>query len=478
MKNSFYNVTEHGILGDGTTDNTAAIQILISKMEAGGGGTIYFPSGEYVSGTIELKSNMTLLLDAGAVILGSDNPDCYPMIDRNVIEGWFQPTHSGLVKTLNAKNVAVKGRGIINGRGYNWWHKFGDERPRSIEFIHCENVLIDGIQIINSPMWTIHPVCCNNVTVHNITIENPADSPNTDGINPDGCSNVHISDCMIDVGDDCLTLKSGTQHDLYINKHACENITVTNCTMVHGHAGVVIGSEMSGGVRNVVISNCVFSGTDRGVRIKTRRLRGGMVEDVRVNNLVMDRVFCPIVINCFYHCGTSPEDLEFASSPEKQPVRDDTPIFRNLYFSNLTVRHSVAAACYVEGLPEMPVDGITMDNVTVDMRCGADAEPQNPAMTFAAEKNDIRMKGKGMLISNAQNIILRNVHVDAPNEITVMLKNCNNVQITGMSADRDRGGKPIFQLEDSKDVFVAAQGAYSKENNWLTQTNCENVQIG
>lgn len=478
MKSSFYNVTEYGILDDGTTDNTAAIRALIAEMEANGGGTLYFPAGKYVSGTIELKSNMTLLLDAGAEILCSEDPEKFPVIDKTVIEGWFRPTRSGFIKALNAKNVAVKGRGTLNGRGYNWWHKYGDDRPRSIEFINCENVLIEGIQIMNSPMWTVHPVCCNNVTIHGISIKNPADSPNTDGINPDACSNVHISDCTVDVGDDCVTLKSGTQNDLYIKKHACENITVTNCTMIHGHAGVVIGSEMSGGVRNVVISNCVFCGTDRGIRIKTRRLRGGIVEDVRISNIIMDRVFCPIVLNCFYRCSTTPEEMTFVSSPEKQPVRDDTPIFRNLYFSNLTVRHSIAAACWIEGLPEMPVDGITMDNISVDMRCGTDEKPQKPAMNFNDEKADALMKGRGMLISNARNIIMRNVHVDAPGEIGVAMKNCCNAEISGMSIDRERGGKPLFQMKDCRDIFVSAQGSGLTGTDLLTQTNCENIQAG
>lgn len=476
MSNSIYNVTDYQIKGDGETDNTQQINLLIASMEKGGGGTIYFPAGKYVSGTIELKSDTTLYLDAGATILGSSNQEEYPIIDCNIIKGWHRPTHSGFIKALNARNITVKGRGILDGRGYNWWHKVGDERPRCVELIGCENVLIEGIKIINSPMWTLHPVCCNNVTIHNITIKNPPDSPNTDGINPDGCSNVHISDCTIDVGDDCVTFKSGTQDDLYIKQHPCENITITNCTMIHGHGGVVIGSEMSGGVKNVVISNCIFHGTDRGIRIKTRRLRGGTVENIRVNNVIMDDVFSPIVISGFYKCGTTPEDYAFASSPAKQPVRDDTPVFRDFYFSNLTVQNAVACACYIEGLPEMPVDGIMIDNFTVKMKQGENVQPQNPAMTFESVKYNKKMKGKGMFIANAQNVTVRNIMVYAPGEICMTLKNCSHFSIDEVLTDHT-DKKPVFSIKDSKDIFINLRSSTINKDDLIQEENCENVEV-
>lgn len=180
---------------------------------------------------------------------------------------------------MNCKNVSIVGRGVIDGRGQIWWKNPENEhRPRVIQTILCDDVVIDGITIINSPMWTIHPMCCNNVRVSNVTINNPVDSPNTDGINPESCSGVHITNCTIDVGDDCLTLKSGTETDYFQKQYPCENIVVSNCVMRNGHGGVVIGSEMSGGVKNITISNCIFDGTDRGIRIKTRRKRGGMLK--------------------------------------------------------------------------------------------------------------------------------------------------------------------------------------------------------
>ena len=156
-----------------------------------------------------------------------------------------------------------------------------------IELLRCTNVRLEGITCRNSASWTVHPLVCDNVTVDGITIANPPDSPNTDGINPEACSNVRIANCHIDVGDDCITIKSGKEHEPFRSSRPCENITVTGCTMLHGHGGVVIGSETAGGVRHVAIANCVFDGTDRGIRIKTCRGRGSAVEHVSVSNVVM-----------------------------------------------------------------------------------------------------------------------------------------------------------------------------------------------
>ena len=193
----------------------------------------------------------------------------------------------------------------MDGRGAAWWQRFREgtlchPRPRLISFADCRNVLIEGVTLTRSPSWTINPVRCENVVIDKVTIVNPADSPNTDGINPDSCRNVRIANCHIDVGDDCIAIKSGTEAEAADRRAPCENIAITNCTMVHGHGGVVIGSEMAGGVRNVVIANCIFESTDRGIRLKSRRGRGGIVEDVRVTNVIMTGVLCPFTVNLYY----------------------------------------------------------------------------------------------------------------------------------------------------------------------------------
>ena len=161
--------------------------------------------------------------------------------------------------------------------------------------------MIEGISIVNSPSWTINPVRCNNVIVDKVIIRNPKDSPNTDGINPDSCKNVHISNCHIDVGDDCIAIKAGIEKSIY--RVSCENVVISNCTFIHGHGAVVIGSDTTGDIRNITVSNCVFENTDRGIRLKTRRGRGGIVEDICVSNIIMKDVKSPFVLHQYYFCG-------------------------------------------------------------------------------------------------------------------------------------------------------------------------------
>ena len=187
--------------------------------------------------------------------------------------------------------------------------------------------------------------------------------------------NVRISDCHIDVGDDCIAIKAGSERSL--DRVPCENIAITNCTMIHGHGGVVIGSEMSGGVRGVVISNCVFQGTDRGIRIKSRRGRGGTVADVRVTNIVMDGVMCPLVINPFYFCGPDGK-LPVVSDRTPQPVDEGTPRFRGIHLAHITATNVQACAAWVSGLPEAPLEDLTLEDVTVSF--APDPAPAVPAM--------------------------------------------------------------------------------------------------
>ena len=268
-------VRDFGAAGDGRALDTEAIQGAIEACGAAGGGTVYFPAGAYVTGALILRSHVTLYLEAGAVLLGSEDPTGYPVV-RSRWEGVEQETYAPLIGGSHLEGIGVVGRGTVDGRGDIWWERFRESRdlalryprPRLISFVDCRNVLIEGLTLTRSPSWTINPVRCRNVTIDKVTIFNPPDSPNTDGINPDSCANVHISNCHIDVGDDCIAIKSGTEAGDSDKRAPCENVTITNCTMVHGHGGVVIGSEMSGGVRNVVVSNCIFEGTDRGIRLE------------------------------------------------------------------------------------------------------------------------------------------------------------------------------------------------------------------
>jgi len=386
-----------GANSSGTKLNTVLINKTIDKLNAKGGGTLYFPSGKYLTGAIKLKSNITIDLEAGATLLFSDNFDDYlPFVEMRH-EGIMMKSFSPLIYAVDAENITIKGEGTINGQGKKWWDEFmrviidvkkngkkdinkyqpmWDEvnnanaiaadinedysealqrrffRPPFIQPIRCKNILIQGIKIINSPFWTVNPEFCENVTIDGITINNPL-SPNTDGINPESCRYVHISNCHITVGDDCITLKSG--RDLQARKlgWANENITITNCTMLAGHGGVVIGSEMSGGVKKVVISNCVFDGTDRGIRIKSTRGRGGVVEDIQVSNIVMRNIKREAFML----------NLKYSRMPE-EPLSERTPIFRNINISNVTA-NNVDTPIKIIGLEESPITDVTFTNVNI-----------------------------------------------------------------------------------------------------------------
>jgi polygalacturonase len=444
MFSSVMDATAHGIIGDNSTNNTEAIKAAVAALEEKGGGTLYFPPGKYVTGTVQLKSNITLYLEGGATIYGStDRADYMPMADFIPKYGGHGGGLTGLIFASKAKNIAVTGRGTIDGSGQHFWAEARAEskkekeyqnhqpRPRAIQFVQCENILISGVTVTNSAMWTIHPLCSTNIVVDGITIKNPADSPNTDGINPESCSNVRISNCHVDVGDDCVTIKAGTENDDFQRHYPCENITVTNCTMINGHGGVVIGSEMSGGVRNVTISNCVFNGTDRGIRIKSRRKRGGIVEDIRVNNVIMVNVMCPLTMNGYYQCGAREDDMSLFSL-DKLPASADTPVFRNIYISNVTSRNTYASAGYLLGIPEMPIENVTFDNIVVEMKESSgklrdNISDEKPVMAYHIRPT----RGEGFFVSNCKDIRFSNVWVKTVTGPDITVEHSENVTFNG-----------------------------------------------
>jgi polygalacturonase len=308
-------------------------------------------------------------------------------------EGTEVVTFSPLIYGDKVEDVAIAGRGLIDGGGEPWWKEFrrlkqeldkpgphtvskgqrefarlntdrsewpddrrmleaGFLRPPLIQVRDCRNLSISDLTIKNPPFWTINPVRCDGVAVRGVTIDNPDDSPNTDGIDPDSCRNVHISDCHINAGDDCIAIKSGRDRQGRRIGRATENVTITNCTMLHGHAGVAIGSEMSGSVRRVAVSNCVFQGTDRGIRIKSTRGRGGVVEDVRVSNIVMSDIKNEaITLNMFY------------TDAPAEPVSERTPRFRGIHISGVTAAARQAGTLL--GLPEARLEDVTLDDVDI-----------------------------------------------------------------------------------------------------------------
>ncbi len=454
------NILDIGGKNDGKFKNTAVIKKGIETLSHKGGGTLYFPAGTYFTGPIVMKSNITLYIEAGATLLFSDNYDDYLPYVQMRYEGVAMKSFCPFIYAYGQENIAIIGRGKLDGQGKKWWfelfrtegevNKYGalknvdkynllwdkenpglpeqmaDDykpvikrrffRPPFIQPYKCKNVLIEGVTITNSPFWTVNPEFCENVSIHGITIDNKP-SPNTDGINPESCKNVHISDCHISVGDDCITIKSGRDDQGRKIGVPCENITITNCTMANGHGGVVIGSEMSGDVRKVAISNCVFDGTDRGIRIKSMRGRGGIVEEIRIDNIVMKNISKEaITVNLVYG----------DSKPE--PVSDRTPIFRNIHISNLTGT-KVNTACTVIGLDEMPISNLTFNNINIEGKSGFD-------------------------IQMAKDIELNNVNVGVEMGAPFKLKNAENVMLTNVKTSTPILTAPVVKIADSKDVLI------------------------
>lgn len=455
----FINMLDFGAKNDSVFLNTEIIAQAIDTLEAHGGGTLYFPAGDYLTGPITLKSNVTIEVEAGASLCFSDNFDHYMPYVEMRYEGVVMNSFHPLIAAYDAENIAIKGRGTLEGNGREWWNeawrnegnvKAGEKkrnkyqqawveanpdlkleeqsdwkrtlareffRPPFIQFYRCKNILIEGLHIQNSPFWTVNPEFCENLNIKDLTIYNP-ESPNTDGINPSSCKNVHISNCHISVGDDCITIKSG--RDLQGRQYGvpCENITITNCTMLSGHGGVVIGSEMSGDVRKITISNCVFDGTDRGIRLKSTRGRGGIVEEIRVDNIVMKNIQKEaIIFNLFY------------SNVPQEPVSERTPIFRNIHISNMTGTE-VKAAGGIRGIPEMPVSDISINNVNIQAE-------------------------NGFFIQEAKNVTISDFIVNSDKGPVLDVRNSEELYFDNVRTMEVNDQVPVIRMENAKNVFIA-----------------------
>jgi polygalacturonase len=375
-----FDVRQFGAKGDGKTLDTAAIQKALDECGKAGGGIVRFPAGTYLSKPISLHSKTTLQLDEGATLKATD--DVQDFLKPGVTwEGWENVQKNVFIPFVSGKNltdVTITGKGIIDGSGERWWVPaeaarqktpgYTLPRPNLIVLTGCKNVRLENITLQNSPKFHFVPTDCNGVVVSNVTVLAPARAPNSDAIDPSICRNVLITKCHIDVGDDNIAIKSGRKVDG--REFACENITVTDCVFLHGH-GVSIGSETLGGVRNLTVRNCTFEGTENGIRIKSARGKGGVVENLSYSDITMKNVEPAITFTCYYMNTSAKDPVQRAVHKEDaaQPVTEGTPIYRNIRISNLTATCERSAGIII-GLPESQVSDVVLENVRISAPIG------------------------------------------------------------------------------------------------------------
>jgi polygalacturonase len=401
-----------GAKGDGKTLDTDAIQKALDACGKAGGGTVTLSAGTYLSRPITLRTRTTIRLEEGAVLKATDEPSHYlpatvtwEMILNQTEKGPFTPFIGG----KDLEQVTITGKGTIDGSGAKWWVPAEEARrkvsgytlprPNLIVLNRCRNVRLAGITLRDAPKFHFVPTDCEDVVVEDVSIFAPEESANTDGIDPSNSRNVTITRCTIDVGDDNIAIKSGKKVEG--REFGCENIVVTDCLFRHGH-GMSIGSETVGGVRNVTVKNCRFENTENGIRIKSRRDRGGRVENILFSDLVMSNVYPAISIAGYYQNSSQ---LNVIKDDPAQPVTETTPAFRNIRVINLTATSTKAAGQLI-GLPESVLQDVVLENVHI-------------------------RAATGLTLANARGVQLRNVKIEASKGESFIL---HNVDGSGLPA--------------------------------------------
>lgn len=426
-------ITKLGAKGDAYTLNTRFIQGAIDQLSAKGGGVVVVPSGMFLTGPIVLKNNINLHIAAGATLLFSADKSLYPLVEANW-EGLPQMRNQSPISATGAVRIAITGKGIVDGNGDAWrmvkkdkltesgWKKLVNSggvlsedkktwypsasalkgaqlsqpgvispeknaayyesvkdflRPNMVLFTRCKDVLLEGVVFQNSPAWCLHPLMCENLVVKGIIVRNPWYAQNGDGIDVESCKNVLIEDALFDVGDDALCMKSGRDAAGRARAMPTQNVMIRNCVVYAAHGGFVIGSEMSGGVRDIEVANCTFIGTDIGLRFKTTRGRGGLVENIFIHDITMKDIPGEAILFDMYYAARDPIPLagEERALPkvEKLPVDETTPIFKKFLIRDVYV-NGAAKAIFVRGVPEMHVQDVVMENMVFQTKGGLDIQ--------------------------------------------------------------------------------------------------------
>ena len=427
-------VKELGAKGDGETDDTYFVQLAIDICPKGG--RVLLPEGTYPVRPIVLKSDVTLELKKGATLLGDVAEEHYPFVPARVLidgketvtatwEGEPFDCHQSLISAFNQRNIKIVGEGTINGNADNstWWATPKGRkvaRPRLVFLNRCKNVAFHGVTCKNSASWNLHPFFSQNLGFYGLNIENPYTGPNTDGLDPESCDKVNIIGCKFSVGDDCCAIKSGKLYMGKTYKTPATNHTLRNNLFQNGHGAIVLGSEMSGGVKNLSVSQCVFKHTDRGLRIKTRRGRGkdGVIDGVEFENIKMINVITPFVINMYYYCDPDGHTEYVWSRDKDTPVDEGTPYLGEFIFRDIECTECECMAGYFDGLVEQPIKKVVLENVSFSFK--EDAKPFTPAML----ENVRQYCKEGLYLDNVESLTLKNVTFDGVEGVEIINKNC------------------------------------------------------
>lgn len=481
-------IRDFGGIGDGVTLNSEAFAKAIDALTEVGGGRLVVPTGVWLSGPITLKDNIDLHIRPDAVLLFSTDRDLYPIVET-VFEGLDTKRCISPINAVGAKNIAITGGGTIDGNGDSWrqvkkskmapsqwkellrsggftnekgdlwypdsssfygavvsdafnvpqglttdeqWNKVKTYlRPVMISLKNCENVLLEDCLFQNSPCWNIHPLMCRNVIINNVTVRNPWYSQNGDGLDVDSCENVLVINSSFDVGDDAICIKSGKDEDGRRRARPCRNLIVHNCIVFHGHGGFVVGSEMSGGVENIKVSDCRFLGTDVGLRFKSCRGRGGVVKNIHIEDIVMMNIPTePLLFDLHYGGksaveaaaeGASPFDVEFVEADET------TPQFRDIYIKDVTCS-GAARAMYFNGIPEKNIENIVVENCEIVSEKGADLRYSTGVILKNVKIT--QSEGEGFSIANCRDVVIEDCEDAAGKDIPEVFQyNSKNVSI-------------------------------------------------
>lgn len=481
FKKDTINIIQFGAKPDGVFLNTQAINNAISACNARGGGVVLIPNGFWLSGPIKLKSNVNLHLEKNALLLFSKNFDDYKIIEGNY-EGVPSAKNESPIMGTNLLNVAITGKGVIDGNGDAWrmvgknklteseWKSkiesgglvsedqkiwFPSEktkkaylekpstllglkvkledfepikdflRPNLIVLTNCKKVLLEGVTFQNSAAWNVHPIVCEDLTMRNLFIKNPDYAQNGDGTDVESCKNVLIENCVFDVGDDAICIKSGKDEEGRKRGKPTENMIIRNNTVYKGHGGFVVGSEMSGGARNIFVYDCTFMGTDKGLRFKTARGRGGVVENIFIKNINMVAIVSEAIYFDMYYWVKPPKENEVVLIPA---VTEATPVFKDIYIENI-ICNGAKKGVYIRGIPEMPVHNIHLENLVLNTDSGVEIKDANG---IYLKNCDFKTKaGKEVVyIETSQNISFDNLKSNQSEGVLFNINGENSADIT------------------------------------------------